>query len=94
MFPDVEALKLIPVIVTVVPTTPVDGENSVMTGITEGSPSELHDAMIGTMRLDIPNRFRNSFLSIAFFRFNYPNNGVVTLAIHVLAAFATKSGFV
>lgn len=80
LFADV-ALKLVPVIVTVVPTDPLAGVNAVIAGVRITS-SSLHDARRGTIKLEIPRLFKNRCRSINYLGFKYfpliylmPKNG-------------------
>jgi hypothetical protein len=58
------ALKLRPVMTTVVPTAPLAGVKLVIDGVGVASSSLLQLLMMGTIMLLIPSRFKNSFRCI------------------------------
>lgn len=60
----VTALKLSPVIVTVIPTAPLAGVKLVTDGTGVASSSLLHETISGAIRPLIPRLFKNCFLSI------------------------------
>lgn len=60
----VTVLKLIPVIITVSPATPLVGVKLVIEGTGVASSSLLHETISGAIRPLIPRLFKNCFLSI------------------------------